>query len=1197
VNLNARRLNAYGARLAALLGTASTLTMTYAIADRDRAYAAEETVAQAPEEIPENVLITGSLIRGTIAVGVPVVNLSPMDFAQTGSLTTADLFKNFPAATFMSGDTGAVAAARVDRGQKVNIRGLDATNATRGLLMVDGLRVPSSGNGLCAIDPSIIPAVSLDHIDVLVDGASATYGSDAISGVINVILRRNYDGAQTQLRFTNRIGGADRLQASQLWGRTWDGGQITLSYEWSTEKPIKGKEVNFGLDSSPWGYDDRTPMGSTLPATISRGQVPSSAPYSSTINQTLGTGCGYFNVPGNQSGIASSPSLCYAVPHGTGFNFIPGTGGTGPGTLGNPVAPTLNWATFSQNPAYAGPISANPSVGTQNQYNPYQHAWYSPLEDRNGGAITVDQRLTKDISFFGEAYYSNRRSEFLNSSVNNPAANAALSQIVVPTWNPYYPAGTLVGQPGCVGAAATLPTSTCVPTNLRVSYDLSVEMPQMIAGNELADRYQLGLNIALPAQWEGQVSYSETYDSNYDAGYSSPNKNAVSAALGWTIQPFAASGTGPSFGTWTKPSAVPYLNLFCDPYAFQCNSPTTLQYITGVRNNKEQWWINEKNAKADGPLFDLPGGTVKAAIGADYTANRFAYLNEDNSSAANLSVTPLTDALHQNVWAVYTQANIPIFGDNNAIPGFRRLEIEASWRHDQYDTVGGTSNPKVSFNWTPIDDLTIKGAWGSNFRAPGFGETSFIAKSVIQGRNLPTTLQTGQGVVDACSAVGQPLPGPTSGAGKLQANAVAFNNAMAAAGAAGYVATNGCIDKLAIPNIPGFGPVASPGITAGVSGLLHPGGITAQGGLPVSMPLRQYVDYANLGGINGTSLSPELATSWGLGFDYAPTNLLRGLDIQATYYIVKINDALRSFGGGGFNDTFYQDPTLPFVFPEPSDLVNPATGQRYCPDPTITVNGHQVTVPINLIPSACPQWVSGISGILANPKATVLPAAATQVYFINDAVTFNVGWLKMDGIDWQWSYDWDMGNIGAFNVGAIGTYYLHQYQNTLPGTPLSQVTDAFHTTVGSTNALSTGVPTSPLLIYRARLGWSNGPWNVTGFMDYKSHYFSSQGAPPNVNSSCVSTGSAIGGGTFPCAQNNFTNLQPNWISFDLSVGYDTGEDPANDYLKHIGLQMVVQDVLNKHPGYQYILSPFACACNGTQPAFGRQISLIVTKTW
>src|SRR5215467_11056711 len=101
--------------LGTFLGTTSLLALSSILAGQDRAYAGEamEVAAEAiPEEIPENVLITGSLIRGTVAVGVPVVNLSPMDFAQTGALTTADLFKNFPAATIMNGDIGSIAAAR-----------------------------------------------------------------------------------------------------------------------------------------------------------------------------------------------------------------------------------------------------------------------------------------------------------------------------------------------------------------------------------------------------------------------------------------------------------------------------------------------------------------------------------------------------------------------------------------------------------------------------------------------------------------------------------------------------------------------------------------------------------------------------------------------------------------------------------------------------------------------------------------------------------------------------------------------------------------------------------------------------------------------------------------------------------------------------------------------------------------------------
>src|SRR6187431_1026645 len=222
-------------RLAALLGSASLLTL----AQSEGVYAQGEVVAQA-DEIPETVLITGSLIRGTAAVGVPVTNLSPMDFAQTGALTTADLFRTFPAANVAPGPVATMSGANIDRGTKVNIRGLDTGTATRSLMMIDGMRFPGQGNGQCVIDPSIIPALSLDHIDVLVDGASATYGSDAVGGVINIILKRNMDGAITQLRWTTAEGGKNRYLASAIWGRTWDGGQITISYEWYNESPIQG---------------------------------------------------------------------------------------------------------------------------------------------------------------------------------------------------------------------------------------------------------------------------------------------------------------------------------------------------------------------------------------------------------------------------------------------------------------------------------------------------------------------------------------------------------------------------------------------------------------------------------------------------------------------------------------------------------------------------------------------------------------------------------------------------------------------------------------------------------------------------------------------------------------------------------------------------------------------------------------------
>ena len=505
---------------------------------------AQGEVAQA-DEIPETVLITGSLIRGTTAVGVPVTNLSPQDFAMTGALTTADLFRTFPAANVAPGPVATMSGANIDRGTKVNIRGLDTGNATRSLLMIDGMRFPGQGNGQCVIDPSIIPALSLDHIDVLVDGASATYGSDAVGGVVNIILKRNMDGAITQARWTTTEGGKNRYLASAVWGRTWDGGQVTLSYEWYSESPMPGNfHSKFGIDHSPYGFDDRTPLGSSLPATLSTGAPAQPGGGNVGTSANIGHGCTNF----------------YAVPLGTGQNWDAGASGVGP--LVPYSASTLNWSNFND-PSNRG------TNGLRNQFDPFDIAYYDARQERNGGHITVDQRLTSNISFYGSGFYSNRRGHFTNPSNLSPSATNVLIT-AVPTVNPYYPTG---------GA----------PTNLRAAYNIGWESPGITAFYELAQRYQLGLNIALPADWSGRVWYAMTQDANYSLVSGTVNKNAVSAALGWTIGTTGPTGSTPGIGTWTKPANVPYLNLFCDPLAYQCNSPTTLNYVEGIRNFNERF--------------------------------------------------------------------------------------------------------------------------------------------------------------------------------------------------------------------------------------------------------------------------------------------------------------------------------------------------------------------------------------------------------------------------------------------------------------------------------------------------------------------------------------------------------------------------------------------------------------------------------
>jgi hypothetical protein len=123
-------------------------------------------------------------------------------------------------------------------------------------------------------------------------------------------------------------------------------------------------------------------------------------------------------------------------------------------------------------------------------------------------------------------------------------------------------------------------------------------------------------------------------------------------------------------------------------------------------------------------------------------------------------------------------------------------------------------------------------------------------------------------------------------------------------------------------------------------------------------------------------------------------------------------------------------------------------------------------------------------------------------------------------------------------------------------------------------------------------------------MDYESHFFHIQGAPPNVNFACITPGGTVGGlpaYTNPCWVSDYTNIQPSYYTFDLSLGYDTGDRPANQYLRNVSVQIVVQNVTDKDSPYQYrtAIAPGGnpCACDISKSLFGRVISLRLQKTF
>jgi hypothetical protein len=124
-------------------------------------------------------------------------------------------------------------------------------------------------------------------------------------------------------------------------------------------------------------------------------------------------------------------------------------------------------------------------------------------------------------------------------------------------------------------------------------------------------------------------------------------------------------------------------------------------------------------------------------------------------------------------------------------------------------------------------------------------------------------------------------------------------------------------------------------------------------------------------------------------------------------------------------------------------------------------------------------------------------------------------------------------------------------------------------------------------------------------MNYDGHYYHTQTAPPNVNFQCLTAGGTVGAAgspnaTYPCAINGYNNIEPSYYTFDLSVGYNTGENPANEYLRNIGIQLTVDNLMDRHPAFEYRISTGGgnpSAFDILKNLYGRMIGVRVTKTW
>ncbi|MCJ2184273.1 TonB-dependent receptor [Novosphingobium sp. 1949] len=345
----------------------------------DQAPSGEAAPGEANEPGVE-IIVTGTNIRGTKVVGNSVLRVTSQDMLDSGRSTVADFLRelpsNFAGGVGMSdnaqgGQDASSAGSNLTGGQGVNLRGLGALST---LVLVNGRRVAASGQYGDFVDISTIPSTAIERIEVLQDGASAVYGSDAVGGVVNLILKDHDDGLHTTLRLgTTTQGGGSEALLGGSYGTSWSGGHLFAAYEYYHRDRVRADQraIYNGGDFSDRG-------GINWPQYTAR----------------AGTAANIF------SGTAAANGTVIAtVPQGS-------------------------------NDALSASDLTTVSDGVGNTYNPWANVDVLPRVRRHSFYLAAEQELSDALTLSGDLRYTWRKTDY-NSGY-------AVYYGTVPSTSPYY---------------------------------------------------------------------------------------------------------------------------------------------------------------------------------------------------------------------------------------------------------------------------------------------------------------------------------------------------------------------------------------------------------------------------------------------------------------------------------------------------------------------------------------------------------------------------------------------------------------------------------------------------------------------------------------------------------------------------------------------------------------------------------------
>ncbi|WP_428263525.1 TonB-dependent receptor plug domain-containing protein [Haliangium sp.] len=679
----------------------------------------EEGDAGEGEGEGEVIVVTGSRIRtDPLDKQAPVLQLTSEEIARSGLTSVADLLQNLPVSggalntRFNSSgnfgfppDGGGIGAGAAE----ADLRYL---GSKRVLVLVDGVRWVngSSASGVAAAtDLNTIPIGIIERIEVLEDGASPIYGSDAIAGVINIITRKDLDGALVNAYVGGYVDHADGYtqQYDASWGKSDDKMSVIVSVSVVDQQRVSAGDRDIsstpipGVANCAAGCSSGTPQGRFVLTDPNTGEG---------LNLTINEGVGGTPSYDPLSPLDNRTDDFNAFDNSDRFNFAP---------YNLMMTPSRRVGVFSG----------------------------------------VRYELAPRVSFRGQALFNNRQSTnqaapeplFIGSDAGN---GNRLDQISIHETNPYNPFGFTIDAATnsyFIGRRPLEAGPRIFEQDVNTWY---------VSGGLYGDVEVSGRRVF----WDATVAYGVNHADQLKHG--AFNSAKLEAALG----PAFTDADGRSFcGTPGRPilGCVPF-NIFGGQGADGRGTITQemLNYVGFVQHDVSEQTLVDVTGNVSVGLVPLPAGDLSIAAGVEHR-RQSGFFEPDPvvvaGDSAGVPSQPTSGSYSVN--EAYAEVRVPLVA---RMPGADLLDVNGAVRVSDYSTFGTEATLKAGGRWRPIKDLMLRGSIGQGFRAPGIGELFGSAARFDQTLDDPCSDLLGMGensspasqtVFDNCVAAGVPSDG------------------------------------------------------------------------------------------------------------------------------------------------------------------------------------------------------------------------------------------------------------------------------------------------------------------------------------------------------------------------------------------------------------------------------------------------------